>query len=99
MSSSPRPRRIALGNMLVLFSTRALIDLVEGLRFRIMNSHFQKHQYHKVAESSRRRGVAKNPLQDIYFEGFFEQFPESLFQIAKVRGRYVSIERRLAFPC
>ena len=57
--------------MLELFGTGLSVELVEGLSFRIIVSHFQKRQYYKVAESSRRIGVAKNPPQDIYFEGFF----------------------------
>jgi hypothetical protein len=89
MSSSPRPLRIALSNCLCCSARGAPGELVKGLGFRIMNSYFQKLPYCEVAKSSRRCGLVKNPLSGIYFEGFFYQFPDSLFKIFKVRGRYV----------
>ncbi len=44
-------------------------------------------------------GAGHDPCQDIYLEGFCHQCPDALFQVLKVRGCYVLIERSLAFPC
>src|SRR5271169_5862555 len=42
--------------------------------------------------------VGHDPFQNIYLEGFRHQLSDALFQVLKVRSRYVLIERSLTFP-
>ena len=71
MSSSPRPLRIARGEMFALFGTGAPVELVKGLRRRIMNSHFRGFRIAKLLNHRAAAPLLRILFKNIYLEGFF----------------------------